>query len=151
VNIPLARDAGEINRAERAWGRGIAYLHLLCVPTLNEPRRHSANTQVVQSPSGKIQTGHTPPFVETPTDLRWQTTLGHSLACARLGGISDIRGIWYHILMLLSKNCNTKPVYIENGRGMYSPYSGGCALHRREGLPFFSTRILWATVRRRIQ
>jgi hypothetical protein len=66
----------------------------LCVPTLSELRRHSANTQVVQRLSGKIQTGHTPPSVETPTDLRWQTTLStHSLARARFGSISDIRDL----------------------------------------------------------
>jgi hypothetical protein len=41
------------------------------------------------------------------------------------------------IVLTLSKNCNVKPVYIENGQGMFCPYSGGCAMrHEHEGFTF---------------
>ena len=33
---------------------------------------------------------------------------------------------------MLSKNCNVKPVYIENGQGMFCPYPGGGAVQREQ-------------------
>lgn len=44
------------------------------------------------------------------------------------------RGVGYYILTLCSKNCNAKPVYIENGRGLCSPYSAGCIMRIHEWL-----------------
>jgi hypothetical protein len=44
----------------------------------------------------------------------------------------------FGVILTASKNCNVKPVYIENGRGMFYPYSGGCAIrHEHEYLTFF--------------
>lgn len=46
--------------------------------------------------------------------------------------VSHVQGLaTYHIvgafaiILTLSKNCNVKPVYIENGQGMFYPYSDG--------------------------
>jgi hypothetical protein len=41
------------------------------------------------------------------------------------------------IILTLLKNCNVKPVYIENGQGVFCPYSGGFAMrHEHEELTF---------------
>ena len=69
--------------------------------------------------------GRTPPSAETPTGSRWQATPDHRLGYARSGTYQTLGA--FEIILTLSKNCNVKPVYIENGQGMFYPYSGGCA------------------------
>jgi hypothetical protein len=86
-----------------------------CVPTLSEVRQRVVSIQIVQRQSGKIQTGRIPPSVETPIVSPWQ--VDRSRACVRLGSLSGSQGVGT-VLIARSKNCNSKPVFIENGRGM---------------------------------
>ena len=51
--------------------------------------------------------------------------------------VSHLQGLAAHqtlgafgVILTISKNCNVKPVYIENGQGKFCPYSGGCQCGR---------------------
>ena len=66
--------------------------------------------------------------------------------------VSDVQGLAIYqtlgavgIILTRSKNCNTKPVYIENGQGMFCPYRGG-GTNTKSSL-VLSTRFLWTTMR----
>jgi hypothetical protein len=125
--------------------RDVSRVHLVCVPTLSEARQLGASIQVVQSLYGKIQTDRIHPFAGILTVLPWQIIPNR--ACARLVIVS-YQDIWLHTDIGL-KNCDSKPVFIENGRGVSFVHSNCGAT--QEVLTSFSPRLLRTTVRPTIQ